>query len=184
MSETSVLTLFAFPLAMIVCSGAANLAEEGKTTVKTKIEWGPELLGAKCSIASCDGQLTFVAGEPLWVEVQTKHFGTQKISVVQTAPVHVFTFEIVGPDGNPVPFTKYGKMCFESDPAEVAVTELKPGAEELDKLHLSRMFDVTLAGKYELFCSRVLIGPDRSSHRMRSNKLTITITDPGEKQSD
>src|SRR6185312_8399497 len=118
------------------------------------------------------------------IKCHTENQSDRAVELGLTHYLLMYQFVVTGPKGKAVPLTQYGRFQKEvTTVAGIATQDLKPGGKMVTGLHLNRLYDMTLAGKYRISFSRAIPDPNdpKKSKTVTSNVLTITI---GEKRND
>jgi hypothetical protein len=146
--------------------------------VESKTQSEKELQGQAISIKT--KKAVFVPGEPIILTISLKNVSTNDIEIV--GPILAgYDIEVLGPTGEKVPLTLYGKMRFENSRlGSRAVNMLKPGTDFSLEVNLSRLFDMTLRGKYIVSAQSVVgraQGDTRVVLKVTSNKVNLNVAD-------
>lgn len=141
-------------------------------------EWGKEVAGVRCSISTDRKEDVFSADQPVWVRFSTRNSGTEAVKVEHASILLVYSLTVTGPDGKPAGLTQYGRKRFLSNSGSMSRDNFSANAEESRQLLLSRYFDMSRDGKYEVSFKRpIILLPDSKKAAVESNNLTITIDD-------
>lgn len=158
-----------------ICAMADSESRK-EMNVESKRKWGKETQGHAISIIAKNEVVS--PGEPIILTISLKNVGTADIRVLETAPLAAYDIEVLGPNGEKVPLTLYGKISLESNrEGSRSVSILKPGAESSVEIHLNRMFDFTIPGKYTVSVQRAIWKADTSPQKLKaiSNKVNLTV---------
>lgn len=178
-------TIFSVLVGSLIVFAAAALGQitfqsrgdppKKKDVKKAMIEWGPEKDGLRCAVALPSKEKIF-AGEPLHVLLLTENVSNKSVPSITIAhPLAVFTIRVMGPDGKPAPLTSYGRQ--QKDAARDSSRgqpKLALGDQDKSELLLSRIFDMTQMGDYQVSFSR-FVHVNHELVAVTSNVLTITV---------
>lgn len=160
-----------------ICAMADSESRK-EMNVEAKREWGKETQGHAISIMAKNAVVS--PGDPIILTISLKNVGTEDIRVLETAPLAAYAIEVLGPNGEKVPLTLYGKLSLESHRlGSRSVSILKPGAESSVEIHLNRMFDFTIPGKYTVSVQRAIWKAETDPQTLKtiSNKVNLTVDD-------
>ena len=172
---------------LILAVGLTSLASADEPTKTASqvtpdpnsITWGTEKGGVQCAVELVDPQSTIPADQPVWVR-----FRTRKVTADETRLFsrNLLTYQLIVTDaeGKPVPQTRYGTPRPFYPPYQSSGTrtqEWKEGREEVVRICLNRLYDMSRPGKYTISFSRKLGLADKSGATVESNTLAMEIID-------
>jgi hypothetical protein len=172
---------YSFVPAVIVLSAFAmsqnGLASENEA--RDREVWGEPAEGQAISIST--PQAPYAAGDVISLVIHFKNVGDKEIMTSLTVVLEMYDVTVLLPDGKNAPLTLYGK-CHSSSNVRSGSAHglpLKPGQIHSSQVVLSRIFDMTLPGKYTIFVERCVWKPGtkRPYPKAVSNKLEIAISD-------
>lgn len=119
------------------------------------------------------------AGAAVVVEVRLRNAGTEPATIEHWSDWFEYEYGIRGPDGRELPRTRFGNLRYrERDVAVTGRTVLAAGETHTHRVLLSRIFDCTLTGRYELSLARDLRDPQTGEWTtVRSNTLAFELRD-------
>jgi hypothetical protein len=130
----------------------------------------PETVGLRLT-ASTD-HATVDPGDLIEITLTLENVGKDTVRVPGSGAIlSIFEFDVLLPTGKLAPPTLYGKK--QSDVAAVgsfSVSPLEPGAKTETMVPLSRLYDMTLEGKYQITVRR------RISADLIVTSKTLTVT--------
>jgi hypothetical protein len=131
---------------------------------------------------------TVKSGSPVWVTVRMENYSNRGLPVYRENAADqggfVYKADIRTQTGTLAPETKFGRRIQDHDTAEerarepyVTVTSggeqnLGPGKSIIDRMNISKLYDLTRPGKYTLELQRF---DTESKTFVRSNKITVTV---------
>jgi hypothetical protein len=157
-------------------------------------DWGSPVEGQSLSVTA--PKSTIRAGEQTNVEFRLRNVSREDIGVAydrEMRPQFMFALRVIYADGKEVPLTKEGRRQaqWEKDRSSIRRTGtlLKPGEEFVSGVNLSRLYDLSTAGKYVITAKKKLSknGDENSQVEATSNKFELTVVEPyasSEKKSD
>ena len=174
--------IVSYAIAIILGATVLSVADHAKASENSKqttsrspaVTWGTENGGIRCSIDVADGKLQCAADEPIWIRCRTRKVSDDKATIVSRG-ASVYSVTVTNQEGESVPKTRYGTPRSFRPSSGTATQEWEVGREEVMKIHLNRLFDMTRPGKYRVSFSRKLILPDGSTAQVESNSLTVVI---------
>jgi hypothetical protein len=110
--------------------------------------------------------------------IKLKNVGTNDLWLVRGNTFLFYTVNVLLPDKKPAPQTLYGAWRIEhaTGMASVATYYLKPNEETSTEIQLSRLFDFSLTGTYEVSVVRkIKIQKDNQWLDVPSNQIKIII---------
>lgn len=123
---------------------------------------------------------TYRIGDKISVRVRLKNVSEDTVRIRQATPFRTFDIELKLPDGKKAPLTLFGqRVLFSGALGSKSARELKPSEEYESSFNLSRIFDMTLAGKYDLTVSKKVWIRDggTKTKTVSSPSLTISVTE-------
>jgi hypothetical protein len=151
-------------------------ANAQSTTNEVKREWGQEIQGYSISISTSKN--VFAPAEPISMTITLKNIGKESLWLVRGNTFLFYNVNVLLPDKKPAPQTLYGarRIGNASGIAGVASYYLKPGEETSTEIPLSRLFDFSLAGTYEISVIRkIKIQKDNQWLDVPSNQIEVTV---------
>jgi hypothetical protein len=162
---------FVLPVLLMVDAGPRS--ETGKRVRQT---WGKAVEGQAVSISS--EKMAYAPGERILLHVRFKNVGRKEVRVLRAHSLALYKVSLLLPDGKAAPWTLFGKRQLDgSGEGSRDVDILKVGEESRVELELTRLFDLSLDGKYTVSVERAVWVDHvvRSALKATSNKLEITI---------
>lgn len=145
----------------------------------TPVTWGAEKGGVQCAIELIESKSKIPADQPVWVR-----FRTRKVTADETRlfsrDLLTYQLSVTDAEGKPVPQTRYGTPRPFYPPfrsSGIRTQEWNEGREDSVRIHLNRLYDMSLPGKYTISFSRELGLADKSAAKVESNVLTVEVTD-------
>lgn len=134
-----------------------------------------------CSISVSTKQPEYGSGEPISLTINFKNVGNADLTVARGGFAHYDVIVLFG-DEEHVPLTSYGKKTLGrtqgAGAGSLATVTLKPGEQTSMEIPLSRLFDFSLAGNYEVAVSRTVKMPDTNAWiTVTSNQIEISVDD-------
>jgi hypothetical protein len=155
---------------------ASNLSAQPGASNQFNAAIGPEVSGMRVSVRTA--KKSFALGELFALDFFLQNVSTNTVSYTRFNTQ--YSFEIIGPDGKPVPLTKTGQNLF--DPASNFSGhggKLMPGQDYGGSWWLSDLFVMTNTGDYEIKLSvRASGGPGQESVWVPSAPLKVRIIPP------
>jgi hypothetical protein len=126
----------------------------------------------------------YLPGERVLLRIRHKNVGSATVGVSRdwSEPyASLYSVRVSYPDGKAVPLTLHGTEVFKGErfDGNGQVDDLLPGNELCHECDLTRLYDLSTAGKYVISASKNVaeIGPDVSGPLAESNKLEIEVVD-------
>lgn len=165
------LTLALSPLlsTAAVAQSAQPAVQDGLSRGGTTEQMGPRVDGYRLGIQI--GKNLFLSTDPISVTVLLKNTGADTLPLVVANPAAFFSFTVVRQDGQAVPLTLWGKSVTRTSQytRRPFMDSLAPGQSLSITYQLSRMYDMTVPGVYQVTASTTLTG-----RRPASNSVTLT----------
>jgi hypothetical protein len=89
--------------------------------------------------------------DPVIIHFTVKNISSEPVNIIVLHPIYplIQSISIIGPDDNPAPLTRWGKIQLWLNRGSGGKVLLKPGESlETGILPISRLFDMTLSGNY------------------------------------
>jgi len=128
------------------------------------------------------------AGSSVDVTVTLRNISDHAVSVwrenAEDQGGHVYRVDVKDERGSPAPDTKVGRGFKGLDDPQLESSDtplvssggwqlLKPGESQVDKVNVSRLYDLSRPGRYSIFLRRF---DEQSKSFIKSNKITVTVT--------
>lgn len=163
---------------MLATADDSQISDGSKQAIsQSAIKWGIEKGGMRCAIELEDAKTQVAADQPIWVRCRTRKASEDQAEIVARG-ASVYTLTVTDQDGQPVPKTRYGTPRAFRPSSGTMTQQWKVDREEVVRIHLNRLFDMTRAGKYTVSFSRRLVLPDGSTMSVQSKSLTVEVSDP------
>jgi hypothetical protein len=132
----------------------------------------------ECSISISTKKKLYESGEPISIIVELKNVGAADL-FVERGGFARYDFTVLFNDKEHVPHTLYGKKILERKQiGSLAMLDLKPGEKTSMEFPLSRLFDFSLSGYYEISVTRKIKDPvTKTWLDVTSNKIEINVDD-------
>jgi hypothetical protein len=156
---------------------------EGQLGIKSAAaggeSWGKEAEGFRCSVSLDKRNGCYSAGEPILATFATKNVGGGEGFLVDSDPLLVYDITLVGPSGKRLPRTHGGNRLFQEASTFGSIQELHliPGAKTDSSVRLDYLFDLSIAGDYEVSVTRGIWLLGAGDIGLRSNKATFRVVD-------
>jgi hypothetical protein len=175
----AVLALFS---SKVVAEDAAPARDEVRDIAR---KWGEPVEGQALSIST--ERLVFTSGDRISLNIRVRNVKDQKVEVNYDAymrPQFIFSVQVKFSDGRPVPLTQQGQKELRAE-AERGMgsgrgVALRPGEEtNFGDVVLTRLYDLTLAGKYTVSAKMKVLKPgdEFAKTDALSNNLEFTVSD-------
>jgi len=141
-------------------------------------KWGKPVGGQAISIAA--ERTVYAPGAPVLLTVVFKNVGQQDVRIIERNLLATYRIRVLLPSGTGAPLTLFGKTRYANcSDGSASVSFLKPGEQERARFAISRLFDLSLAGKYTVFVQRHVWTPgnNTSTTEVTSNRLELAIDD-------
>jgi hypothetical protein len=184
---------FTFGAAVVLSSLSIAISPAQDHVSPEARPWGAKVFNQALSITT-DKQ-TYEAGERIVLDVRFKNFGSagvwvvsgfgpaanEKYNVVIVESPHMPGVGEHGipfvPPGGVVPLTLYGRREFDTSGGSSGGSgTFRPGREKSHTLDLTRLFDMSLDGKYRIWVSRYVWGIPRTEPPKKATSNTIELT--------
>ncbi len=99
----------------------------------------------------------WVADSPVWCDVCLRNNGEAAATYGHTSDYKAFTITVFEANGQAVPLTRFGKIVIGGEPGEYKkfiTRALLPGQTLSRRYNLSRLFDLTVCGRYWITARR------------------------------
>lgn len=137
--------------------------------------WGDAIEGQSLLITSTKD--TYAPGERIVLDVAFKNVGQENVRALKIAPLAAYEITVLLPDGNHAPFTLFGQRSLEgSKDGSRSLAQLTSGDQLSAEFELSRIFDMTLSGKYKVFVQRKVWKDGAISRSLKATSNTFEIT--------
>jgi len=139
----------------------------------SELEWGAPTAGWRLS-ASLDKE-KFIVGELVLVTLVTRNVSNRTNKIQVRSRWITYDFEVRDEHG-PVRATRFGEQIEGNrGMGSMGEPEFSPGETVTIELPLSRLFDLSLVGKYTVRASRMVYGSDGKELRLQSNTASFEI---------
>jgi hypothetical protein len=140
--------------------------------------WGKSVEGCRLSISLASAQMS--VGDPVELKLAFKNEGQTAIKFSRISLWFDYTYLVSHQNIGNVPFTLFGqqqKRSLEAGGAS-AISEIEPGQELVRMVEISRLYDLSLSGKYVVEASKEI--PSRSGQglvKVFSNKAAFELVE-------
>ncbi|WP_437498396.1 hypothetical protein [Sorangium sp. So ce1099] len=138
--------------------------------------WGlPE---EDCRLSLGPPDLKVKAGQLVEVQLTFRNDGAKQIGFPRSAPWQDYKFNLLHND-QPVPLTRFGEHVLNTPAVDAAtMVWLAPGQEYTSTSIISRVFDMSMPGRYTLEVSKELMRRSGTGFmKVVSNQITIEVVE-------
>jgi hypothetical protein len=132
-----------------------------------------------CAISISTGKDSYASGDRINMKIRFKNNGSKSITIERGGFAH-YSVTVLFDNKGSAPLTLYGQRILGRGQigGSLATLDLKPSQETSIELPLSRLFDFSLAGNYEISVVRKVKDPDTNTwFDVTSNKIEISVDD-------
>ena len=163
-------------LALVVGCATAALHPTEKGRGMSDLEWGASTGGWLLSISLDKPKL--VVGEKVVVTLVTKNAANRPQKIPTWSRWTTYSFNLRDEQA-PIPATMFGRQMEDNrGSGSMGRAELAPGESIVIELPLSRLFDLSLAGRYTVQASRIVEDGAGRQVPLASNFVSFEITEP------
>lgn len=122
-------------------------------------------------------RLSYRAGESILLKVTLKNVGQKELRFRQSTPYAMYDIMVKTENGTEIPKTRFGQKHAWGAAFPKSFLTLGPGEEHSVSLPISRLFDMTLAGKYSIVVSKKIPTQDSGAATVFAPSFKIRILD-------
>jgi len=131
------------------------------------------------SLSISTDKASFASGEAINLTLTLKNIGKENIWIPRDNTFYFYSFHVLLPNKQAAPETLYGTWRFNHTAMPGVSTRcLKPGEQTSTEVPLSRLFDFSLAGNYEISVVRKVKSPDTNLWlELTSSQINVNVDD-------
>jgi hypothetical protein len=127
-----------------------------------------------------------VAGEALPITITLRNAGRAVVTYGEVAGIGDYKLAVKDAEGKAIPVTRYGKWWLETvgggggERYKYVIRKLEPGQSMSLSANLTRLYDLTVAGKYTLVVSRKINADnaDGQAFTVQTEAIPFEIVEP------
>jgi hypothetical protein len=163
-------------LSSLILMGQFSFGSESQESANR--EWGQPVGGQAISIAI--EKKDCITGDKVILNIAVKNMSDHDVRSRVSGPLDLFKIRVSFPDGRDVPLTMWGRReVLDAAGGSLSDRTLHPGEQISVRIMLSRLFDLSLGGKYTVMAkTKVIVDTKaRKIATANSNSLQIEIDD-------
>ncbi len=164
-------TWFAIMACVLVPAFAGSESTENVMISKTGETAGAFLLTVEMP------KRLYQVGAPIPLTVRLMNMGQKEVQLRQSTVYTMYDITVRDEDGTEMPKTRFGQKQAWGAAFPKGFIRLTPGQEHSVSLPISRLFDMTLAGKYTIAVSKAIATRDSDKVRVSAPSLTASVVE-------